>query len=386
MNTKTREYIYCLMTDRVNGFKASVFQFLLYLASLLYLLAIKIIFSLHHHGILPTFRLDAKVISIGNLTWGGTGKTPLVEMVVRYISGANKKVTVLSRGYKLPYNQDKIRDHKLSLSEEIGDEAALLRLNMPHIPVLVGVDRVRSGVLAIRNHGADFLVLDDGFQYWRLSRDIDILTIDATNPFGNGMLLPRGILREPISDLARANMIVITKVNTATAQQVEDIKNIVKRFNPDAVIALAIHKPVRLIEFASPENLHSIRMDGKELPLDLLKGKEIAVICGIGDPVYFLKTIENMGGIVKIKFIYEDHSAYSFQDLAGICYSAQSAGVDTILTTDKDMIKLKPLISRHASDFDDFQFRFLALGVQLEIVENRDRFIENLTFNKNLAI
>ena len=209
-----REYIYSLMTDKAAGLTASIMKFLLYLASLLYLLGIKIIFLMRQSGALPVAHLGAKVISIGNLTLGGTGKTPLVELVARILLNKGSKVVVLTRGYRISAE----RGHKISttaqrpfLFEEIGDEPALLYRNVPNLTILVGPNRVEKGKTAILKYGADVLLLDDGFQQWGLSRDIDILVINALNPFGNERLLPRGILREPVSNMVRANIVVITK-------------------------------------------------------------------------------------------------------------------------------------------------------------------------------
>lgn len=377
MNSKTRAYIYSLMTDKASGIIANILQLFLSLLSFLYLAAIKIIFLLRQYGILPTMRLEAKVISIGNLTLGGTGKTPLVEFVVRSLLERNKKVVILTRGYRIITKENRmIPEHKLLLFEQIGDEPALLRLKLPQINILVGPDRVKNGRLAICNYGADVLVLDDGFQCWGLSRNIDILVIDATNPFGNQMLLPRGILREPVENLVRADIIVITKADIVQSQEVDAIRKKVRSLNPDALIISSIHKPVRVVDFSNLAD-KSYFQNGV-LQLEWLRAKEVVAVCGIGDPDYFLKTLQHMGAVVKDNIIFEDHHPYTFQDLAVISSRCQQAGANIVITTEKDMIKLRPLFENHALAFETLQLKFLALSIQLELLDNQDKFIEHL--------
>lgn len=383
MNQKIRNYIYSLMTDRREGSVASILQFILFLASLLYLLAIKVLFILHQKGFLPTAHLEARVISVGNLTLGGAGKTPLVELVSRCLLEKGKKVAVLTRGYRIPSQDDKtVHQHKPHLFEEIGDEPALLRLKLPQVNIIIGPDRVKNGKAAISNYGIDVLVLDDGFQYWSLSRDIDILVIDATNPFGNEMLLPRGILREPVSNLVRANIIVITKTDIAMPQQIAHIKSRLKSLNSGAPVFLSIHKPVRIVEFPRPAKTLDLSSEKPQPELDWLKEKEFVAVCGIGDPLYFIKTLQGLGAVIKTSITFEDHHPYSFQDLAYISKGCRSLGVNRVITTEKDMIKLRPLIESHASAFESFQMEFLALGIELEITENRDKFIQYLVSNE----
>jgi len=353
-----RDYIYSLMTDRVSGPIASVLKFFLYLLSFLYGLAVKMMVSLRRNGVLPTIHLEAKVISVGNLTLGGTGKTPLVELVVRTLVDKGKKVSILTKGYK------------------IDDEPALLRMKLPQVNVFVGPDRIKTGRAAICNYGADVLVLDDGFQYWSLSRDIDILAVDATNPFGNGCLLPRGILREPISDIVRAGIIVMTKIDLGDPQGVEALKSKIKSLNPDAFIFASVHKPVRLLEFAGFEKLEAAVSQNAELALETIKGKDIVALCGIGNPDYFIKTLEKLGAAVKTEIVFQDHHPYDFADLEYISKKCRDASTKTIVTTEKDMMKLKPLVHRHALAFESLQIKLSALEIKLEILQDEDKFAE----------
>jgi len=362
-----RDYIYLLMTDRVGGPVASLSKFFLYLLSFLYGLAIKIMVFLRRNGTLPTMHLEAKVISVGNITLGGTGKTPLVELVARIFVDRGKKVSILTRGYKIPAKGNR---------EEIGDEPALLRMKLPQVNVLVGPDRVKTGQAAIYTYGADVLVLDDGFQYWSLSRDVDILAIDTTNPFGNGCLLPRGILREPVGDIVRASVVVMTKTDLAGPQEVDALKRKIKSINPDAFVFASVHKPVKFLEFASFEKLQTAASQNIELPLESIKGKDIVALCGIGNPDYFIKTLEKLGAAVKAQILFQDHHPYDFTDLEYVSKKCQDASTSMIVTTEKDMIKLKPLIQRHALAFESLQIKFSALEIRLEILQDEDKFAE----------
>ena len=365
------------MTDRRNDFIASILKYFLLLASFLYMAALKIAFLLRQNGMLPTAYLKAKVISVGNLTLGGTGKTPLVEFVSRILLDSRKKVAILTRGYKIASKDIFRPDNKnTSLFEEIGDEAALLRVKLPQVDILVGPDRARNGREAISKHGADVLVLDDGFQYWPLSRDIDILAIDAKNPFGNGMLLPRGILREPVENMNRASIFVITKIDVATQEQINNIKSKIKSINPEAFIFTAAHKPEGIVEFANSQKLGVLSGAENNLGLGFIKGKEVLTVSGIADNEYFLKTLKGLGAVIKESVFYQDHHPYTFSDLEYMANACRQAGVKTIIVTEKDMIKIKSLIKRHLLVFESFQLQFLALGVKLEITENAEKFKE----------
>ena len=349
-----RAYIHSIMTDKATGTLAAVLKFIFSFLSFLYLCGIKIIFSLRKYGLLPEEQLKARVISIGNLTLGGTGKTPLVEFVARQLLARGFKVAILTRGYKV------------SLGEP--DEPFMLRKNLPQAVVLIGSDRVKNGRLAIEKYGVDTLVLDDGFQHRRLKRDVDILMIDAVNPFGNERLIPRGILREPIKNLQRSDVVVISKIDFATIDIVKLIKERIKSLRPDILIASSVHRPVKFIDAVD-----------KDAPLDWIKDKVCVVVSGIADPGYFLYILKGLGAIVKANFIFPDHHPYSFKELDAIYNKCGELSVLNVVTTEKDMIRLKPLLHKYASISKDIKVQFLALAVQLEITENKDKFIECLT-------
>jgi tetraacyldisaccharide 4'-kinase len=281
-------------------------------------------------GIFKQQNLPCTVISIGNLTVGGTGKTPLVCHVARYIKDAGCRVAILSRGYGVRRHREPliVSDGKNLLSgpERAGDEAVMLAKKLADIPVLVGKNRFLLGQRALQDFSVQVLILDDGFQHYQLKRDVDIVLINARNPFGNGYLLPRGILREHIAALGRAQVVVITKV-TETAP-VEKIKEVIKRHNPQARIFTATLCATALRRVC----------DNTVFPVQSGRGKTAIGICSIGDPGSFFSMLETFGFILLQKLVFPDHHRYNAHDYATINTRSQEA--DFIVTTEKDIAKI----------------------------------------------
>lgn len=252
----------------------------------------------------PTVRLDARVISYGNITAGGTGKTPAVIERVRQEADRGHTVGVLTRGYGSPSGSRPCDSPEIAPAqfyEALGDEAALILRKIPECIVLKDADRVAAGRRAIERYGCDTLVLDDGFQYVRLAREEDIALVDATNPFGDGRLIPRGILREPVSALRRATGIVVTR-----ADQAEDLDALLQqlaRIAPGTPVRTTRHAPVRLTRAS----------DSAEIPLDELRGREVVAACGIGNPESFAKTLRGLGGSIREIRAAPDHHALSLE-------------------------------------------------------------------------
>jgi len=229
-------YLYSLATDRSRGFIAAIIKFFLFLASAIYGLVIRALIFLYR---LSPCRLGCKVISVGNITLGGTGKTSLVKVIAGYLQQRGHKVAILTRGYK----RKKITNYELRITnyENMGDEPYMLQMSLADIPVIVDSNRVRSANRAISEYGTDTVIFDDGLQQWRIKKDLEIVTIDATNPFGNLHMIPRGILREPLSCLKRADVFVLTKTNLNA--DLESIKDILNKLNPSGLIIESIHQP-----------------------------------------------------------------------------------------------------------------------------------------------
>lgn len=302
-----------------------------------YTAAVKIRAWLYENGFLPQFPLGCQVISVGNVTAGGTGKTPVVEILARTLTEEGRKVAILSRGYKskkkavtetLPRVVSDGK-HILLDSEMGGDEPFMLASNLPGVVVLVDKDRVKSGRYAISKFGCDVLILDDGFQYRRLKHTHEIVLVDSTNPFSNGHLLPRGTLREPAKHIRRADFIFITKSNGNT----ELLRAKIKKMNPKAEITECRHCP----------KYYKNAYGDDRLSLDDIKGKKVVALSGIATPFTFENSIRKMGASVVSKERFSDHYRYRPQDIIDIINSADELGADYILTTEKDAVRLPHL-------------------------------------------
>ena len=343
------------------GPAVTILRRLLSFLSFLYYLGIMSKRALLNAKVLTPRKLDCMVISVGNITWGGTGKTPLIEMLAKVLTAEGRKVAVLLRGYG-----KKVSAKRKPAMEwmETGDEANLLKKNLPGIHILADKDRLKSGRLAIKEYGVDTLLLDDGYQHWKIDRDFDIVAINGNNPFGNGRLLPRGILREPISAISRADIVCFTKVDDRDTTELQ-VK--LKDINHNLLFVESIHTPVYLYDFYAKKRL---------IPEDI-RGNSVILFSGIGDPDSFKDNIIRLGAKVKTDFRYPDHYVYLKKDIENIFIASREAGADAIITTEKDMVKAGPLLN-------EFQYlaskpvRFLSLRIELKIIKNERELIDRL--------
>ncbi|MGD0883319.1 MAG: tetraacyldisaccharide 4'-kinase [Thermodesulfovibrionales bacterium] len=288
-------------------------------------------------------RLPRTVVSVGNITTGGTGKTPAVIAIAEEAKQRGYQPCILTRGYK-----GKARgpcfvsrgDGPLLSVSDAGDEPVLMAERLKGVPIVKGADRYGAGVFALQ-HVTDpslFFILDDGFQHWKLYRDIDILLIDSTNPFGNGKLLPVGRLREPLREMKRAGVIVITKHSGGSSEKekssafsrFDDLINEIRDNNPDAPLFIAEHLPSGLKT-----------LSGVELSLDTLSGQAVFAFCGIGNPASFKDSLLRMNANVRGFETFGDHSSYRRQDIVRIYDKAKRCAANWIVTTEKDIIRMK---------------------------------------------
>jgi tetraacyldisaccharide 4'-kinase len=304
-----------LISGQRRGFAAVILRSLLRVVSWFYLVAVLLRNFLYSAGWLRTHRVSARVISIGNITAGGTGKTPLVIWLCGLLRLKGVRCAILTRGYKL-------KETKLS------DEPAILTKSCPEAKVIVDPDRVAGAAKAIDQFDAAALVMDDGFQHRRLRRDIDIVTIDAIRPFGYGKMLPAGLLREPPSALRRADAAVITRCDQTDGAELTLLEEKLRTANPDMMIARAIHEPVC-----------AKSVEPKEISLEQLKGRSIFAFCGIGNPDAFFQTIKKLGLNLVGSRTYNDHYHYTDESLRDIYEEARYLEADLILTTEKDWSK-----------------------------------------------
>lgn len=285
----------------------------------------------YHRGWLAVRRLPCRVISIGNLTLGGTGKTPMVEAVAGLLQREGLCVGILSRGYggtsRKAITMVSDGERCLVSPSVAGDEPVLLAERLPGIPVVVARDRYAAGMLAIERFGVSVIVLDDGFQHVQLARDVNILVLDAARPFGNGRLFPRGDLRERPAALTRAHAIVLT------------------HWDPDnayPIAALALPQPAPPVFYSQHEPLDLRRFDdGHILPPTSLKGRRILAFCGIGTPEHFRQTLQRLEAEVVTCIAFPDHHPFTPADLEHLVQMAKYHGAEMLVTTEKDGVRLR---------------------------------------------
>ena len=333
---------------------------------------------LYEVGIFRRYPLGCQVISVGNITAGGTGKTPVVEIFARELQKSGRRVAILSRGYRkreLPWYQRLFREkiepprvvsdgkHLLLDSEMGGDEPYMLASNLPGVVVLVDKNRVKSGRYAVKRFGCDTLILDDGFQYLKLRHRLEIVLVDKTNPFGNAHMLPRGVLREPIRNLKRADFIFLTKSDGHAGE----LRARIRELNATAEIIECNHKPRFL------QNVYT----GEHVPLAWLQGRTVTSLSGIAVPQSFENSLRVMGAKVIYCERYADHHRYSATEILDAVNKASDLHVDALLTTEKDAVRFPRLESTPVPVF--------YLRVDIELMSGAETFheaVEHICFRK----
>ncbi len=362
-----------IIFEERRGSVATLVRAVLYSLSKVFQVAVKTRRFLYNVRILRDSTLGVQVIAIGNLTVGGTGKTPVVEKFARELRDQGRNVAILSRGYrsrpkpiherlmnKLLLREDTtpprvVSDGKSLLldSETAGDEPYMLASNLKDVVVLVDKDRVKAGRYAIEKFGCDTLLLDDGFQYWKLrGRRQDIVLIDRQQPFGNERLLPRGTLREPPSHLARASTIFITKSDGKT----EELRKRIAELNPTAGVIECVHHPLYLEDVFT----------GERRELDFIKGHKVASFSGIAQPESFEQSLVKIGADLVYSKRFADHHRFSQQEVLNAINRSKKRQAEMIITTQKDAVRF-PKIDRR-----DLPFYFMR--VEIKIVSGADDF------------
>ena len=355
------------------GTRAALMRAFLFGGSKLFQGAVKTRRWLYNVRIFRDSTLGVQVIAIGNLTVGGTGKTPVVEKFARELRDAGRNVAILSRGYrskpkpfhewllnKILLREDTtppriVSDGKSLLldSEMAGDEPHMLASNLKDVVVLVDKDRVKSGRYAIEKFGCDTLLLDDGYQYWHLQgRRHDVVLVDRQQPFGNEHLLPRGTLREPPSHLARANTIFITKSDGQTAE----LRHQIAQLNPTAAIIECVHNPLYLEDVFS----------GQRHSLEILKDRKVASLSGIAQPDSFEQSLVKLGAELVYAKRFADHHRFTQQEILNTINRGKKRQAELIITTQKDAVRFPKLVRR--------DLPILFMRVEIKIVSGADDF------------
>ena len=356
---------------------------LLFVISRFYRMAVQFRLWMYDKRVIRNHALGCLVVSIGNLSCGGTGKTPVVEVFARTLSAKGRKVAILSRGYrskkrslrekiahifrhrKIETPPKVVSDGKNLLlnSEYAGDEPYMLASNLRDVAVVVDKDRVKSGIYAINNFQSDIIILDDGFQYLMMKPHINIVLVDASDPFGNGHVLPRGILREPIKNIRRADYIFLTKSDGS--HRINHLKRFIRRHTRRAEIIECCHRPQYLVKMGS----------GDQLPLETLKSTKVAALSAIARPDSFERFLEQFGAELVLKDHFADHHRYTQQEIIDFINQAKAAGAEMIVTTEKDAVRIPRL--------DRCDVPLYYLRIQIDILsgqENFDQCISRICF------
>ncbi|NQT20757.1 MAG: tetraacyldisaccharide 4'-kinase [Planctomycetes bacterium] len=263
------------------------------------------------------YRAPCPVMSVGNITAGGTGKTPMVEWLANHLVARGRRPAVLSRGYRA--TQGTANDESQMLSDHLGD-----------VPILTGKDRAASARQALDQKRANCFILDDGFQHYAMGRDLDVVLIDCLLPFGGGHPLPLGLLREPLGALRRADVIVLTRSDQASDEQKRAIRDRLAQIDASLPVAEARHTPVDLLDPAK----------GEPLDLEHVRGKKALLFSGIGNPEGFERTAASLGVEMTQHFRFRDHHRYADHELLGLAREANESRCDAVLTTEKDIVKI----------------------------------------------
>ena len=307
------------MSGQRRGLAAGVLRSLLRVGEIPYAGAAAARNAAYDAGLLPVYHAGVPVVSVGNLTLGGTGKTPLVRWLAEWYRQQAVRVGLVSRGYRAAAGRP-------------NDEARELALFLPDTPHLQNPDRVAAARVAVAQHGCELIVLDDAFQHRRLYRDLNLVLLDALAPFGFDHVFPRGLLRESRSGLRRADVVVLSRADAVGAAQRQALRQQVQTLAPRAVWVESVHRPCGLI---APS--------GERCGWEWLRGRTVAAFCGIGNPDGFRHTLQSCGGTVAGFREFPDHHPYTLADVRALAdWAAGLAGVAGLICTLKDLVKLPP--------------------------------------------
>ncbi len=341
-----KQYLLSIMKGQDNSFAAQVIIYLLWPWSLLYRLGV--FCQQAYYRFKGAYKASKPVISIGNITVGGSGKTPLVIWLARHLQDKGYKSIILIRGY-------------MPKASHLSDEVDMINEQIPLIPVIAGRNRVANIREAEDIMPVDLYICDDAFQHWPLYRDLNIVVVDAVNPFGNGYLLPAGILREPLGSLKRADIFMLSKADLAN--DIQALRHRLKQINPKALMVVGRYKSTGVINV----------FDARPKPDDFLKDKRVAAFCGIGEPVSFESSLKNSGAKLIKFFTFLDHYLYRKTDIQRMVDFCRKEHIDVLITTHKDAVKLR--VSKNEFSGIDLVY----MPIQLEITEGADEFIQKVT-------
>lgn len=338
----TAEEFRAIVSGERHSFGASLSRALLRAMGLFYGGAIHIRNFLYDHSFSRGIELPRPAISVGNITLGGTGKSPMIAYLTGGLLRRGHQVGILSRGYGAALSdQASNQANKAGDSDQTNDEAAELRERFPEVPHYQAIDRVRAGQRLLREYPqTETLLLDDAFQYRRLKRSIDLVLIDATEPFGYGAIFPRGFLREPISSLRRADVVILTRADLVSPEEREKILCRIRQNAPSALLCQAAHEPTALVKISPEGNFIRQTLDGRKTALEPYL-HDSYLFCGIGNPEGFFRAARQLGIDPAGTGIFPDHYPYTQESIDHLEKEALAAGARQLLTTMKDLVKFR---------------------------------------------
>ena len=325
----------------------------------------------YKNGILPSKRLPCSIISIGNITVGGTGKTPMTIYVAQVVKQLGYKVVIISRGYKGKAEKigGIVSDGRVFLMtpEIAGDEPYMMAKRLKDVPVIVGKNRFKAGRLAIRKFDPDVIVLDDGFQHLKLQRDLDLVLLDYSKPFGNGHLLPRGVMREPASSLLFANAIILTRSDTVNNNEASLSPKKLRSYERKKPVYRTFHRPFIYKTVKEEKNIFENSIQGTlRFSSASIEGRTVFAFSGLADNYNFRRTVEslkcNLSGFME----FPDHHPYSDRDLEEILSAAKKRMSECIITTEKDYVRIAHKI--------DWPYDLFVIGIEIDFGVDKKRF------------
>jgi len=369
LTKKLFDYLDSVISGKRKGLFTVVLKLSLFDLSLLYSGVVRLRRWLYYNDILRAKRLPCKVISIGNIVAGGSGKTPaaiaiasMIRDYTEYYELSSLKMAIVTRGYRgMAHANSVVSDGSniLMNASDAGDEPYMMAHKLPGIPVIIGKDRYRSGLTAIQKWGSQVIILDDGFQYLRLIKDINIITIDSTRPFGFNYMLPMGYLREPLSTIKKADIILLTRVDQCKNLGV--IKEKIELIAPRVPVFESVHTPYALYAPGTSQNSG----------LDTIKNRNILALCGISNPESFVCTLKSLNPARVDLISFPDHYRYNTKSIEFIEAKALEFRSDMIITTEKDVLKLSAM-----------KLPVFVLAIRLQLIGSTDKDFMSLILQK----
>ena len=352
---KIKDYLQFITVKNNKSLLEACFTGMLFILAVIYGAILRFRLFCYDHGLLPVYKSKLKIISVGNITVGGTGKTPLVAMIAQFLIRKKQKISIICRGYK-------------SMDSKAGfaDEPMMLKKQIPEANVIIDKNRKQAIINHGENGGSDIIILDDAFQNCAIYKTLDIVCINCLNPFGNDYIIPRGIMRLPFVYLKRADIFVLTHCSDSNSD-LQSIIGVLRKYNRKALICKTKHVPEYFYDFYS----------NQQRALDFIRNKKIAIVCGISQPENFSKMLVSLKADIALKFCYPDHHNFDKKQIKNIFKQCECNNIPLIITTAKDEPRLKMVL-----DYDnafDIDLKILVLKIKIRLEENEEGFINNLS-------